>query len=78
MVTGDTVDFLIFDFPWFAPVWYYHPCVSFPVDKMLPGYFLGIKDSVGDKFSFYILSTGQLNQPRPRVDIHSVVRLKNT
>lgn len=58
MVTGDTVDTSIFFFPWFAPVWYYHPCVSFPVEKILPGYFLRIKDSIGDKFFFYILSTG--------------------
>ena len=77
MVTGDTVDISIFRFPWFAPVWFYHPRVNFPVDKMLPGYFLGIKDNVGDTFSFYIVSTGQVNRPRPRVDVRSVVRLRD-
>ena len=45
---------------------------------MKKGFFLGINDSVGDKFSFYIVSTKQVKLPRPRVDIRSVVRLRDT
>ena len=66
---GETKDISIFRFPWFSPVWYYSKDASFPNNKMRKGYFLGINDSVGDKFSFYIVSNKQVNMPKPRVDI---------
>jgi hypothetical protein len=37
MINGDVPDISIFRYPWFAPVWFYCPTLSFPQDKVLPG-----------------------------------------
>ncbi|GFH50653.1 hypothetical protein CTEN210_07129 [Chaetoceros tenuissimus] len=52
---GDTEDISIFRFPWFCPVWFYAPTLDFPVDRMKPGFFLGIATNIGDGFSYIII-----------------------
>ena len=52
---GMTPDISIFRFPWFAAVWYYAPTLDFPVDRMKPGFFIEIADTVGDGFSYMIV-----------------------
>jgi len=52
---GDTPDISIFRFPWFSPIWYYNPTLSFPQDKMRPGFLLDIADNTGDGFAYIIL-----------------------
>ena len=38
---GETIDISVYRFPLFPPIWYYNP-ISFPNDKIIPGYILGI------------------------------------
>ena len=52
---GQTPDISIFRFPWFSAVWYYDPQVSFPVDRMRPGFFLKLAENTGDGFAYVIL-----------------------
>ena len=52
---GQTVDISVFRFHWFQPVWYYSPTLSFPQDKMEPGFFLKLAESTGDGFAYHVL-----------------------
>jgi len=61
MINGETPDISIFRFPWFTPIWYYCPTLSFPQDKMLLGFFLGIAKNTGDSFSYVILPANNRN-----------------
>ena len=54
-ILGHTPDISIFRFSWFQPVWYYSPTLSFPHDKMEPGFFLKLADNTGDSFAYEIL-----------------------
>jgi hypothetical protein len=55
MINSETGDISIFRFAWFEPIWFYNPAVSFPKDKMQPGFFLDIAENTGDGFSYEIL-----------------------
>ena len=55
MIKGETGDISIFRFSWFEPIWFYNPSVSFPKDKMQPGFFLDIAENTGDGFSYEII-----------------------
>ena len=77
---GATPDISVFRFPWFSAVWYYAPTFDFPVDRMKPGFFIGIADTVGDGFSYLIIPGKSykdipLRYARPLV--RSVVRLRD-
>ena len=78
MINGDTPDISIFRFPWFTPIWYYCPTVSFPQDKMLPGFFLDIAENTGDGFSYVILPVNNISDipttRNPVTLVRSVVR----
>ena len=79
-MNGDTPDISIFRFPWFAPVWFYSPSVSFPSDKMLPGFCLGIAPNTGDGFSYTILPVKEYDDipsRRPVTLVRSVVRKRD-
>ena len=52
---GHTPDISKFRFAWFQPVWYYSPTLSFPQDRMEPGFFLKMADNTGDSFAYEIL-----------------------
>ena len=77
---GVTPDISIFRFPWFAAVWFYAPTLDFPVDRMKPGFFIGIADTVGDGFS-YLIIPGQSYEDIPlrfaRPITRSIVRLRD-
>ena len=55
MIIGDIGDISIFRFSWFEPIWFYNPSVSFPKDRIQPGFLLDIAESTGDRFSYEIL-----------------------
>ncbi len=78
ILRGEMPDISIFRFPWFSPVWYYDPAASFPHGKMLPGFFLGVAESVGDGFSYIILPCEKYEdiptRRNPITLIRSVVR----
>ncbi|GFH49047.1 hypothetical protein CTEN210_05523 [Chaetoceros tenuissimus] len=69
----DTEDISIFRFPWFCPVWFYAPTLDFPVDRMKPGFFLGIATNVGDGFS-YIIVEGETIDDLPKRNVRTIVR----
>ena len=76
---GETPDISVFRFRWFQPVWYYSPDTSFPEDKMIPGFFLGVAPSVGDGFSYKLLPNCKdysdiPTHRNPTIIIRSVVR----
>ena len=78
MVLGETPDISRFRFCWSEPIWYYSPSVSFPHDKMEPGFFLDMAENTGNNFSYVILpaelySDIPLNR-RPVTLVRSVVR----
>jgi hypothetical protein len=81
VLQGETPDISVLRFRWFAPVWYYNPRVSFPCDKMSPGFMLGIAPTVGDGFSYTILPVKEYSDipltPHPTTVIRSVVRLRD-
>ncbi len=81
MIFGETSDISIFRFRWFQPVWYYCPTVSFPTDKMRPGFFLGIAQGTGDGFSYIILPVDKLSDisetRNPPTVVRSVVRSRS-
>ena len=70
---GETKDISVFRFYFFQLVRYLDPSQSYPRDKMLPGYFLGIAESVGDEFTFYVL-TDYDDKRKNKVITRSVVR----
>ena len=70
---GETKDISVFRFSFFQPVRYLDPSQAFPRDKLLPGYFLGIAESVGDEFTYYIL-TDEDDKRKNKVLTRSVVR----
>ena len=77
MIHGETADISIFRFAWFQPIWYYSPSVSFPHDKMEPGFFLDVEDNTGDGFSYTILPVrtyADIPLRRPITLVRSVVR----
>jgi len=61
MINGDTPDISIFRFPWFTPIWFYCPTLSFPQDKMLPGFFLDIAENTGDGFFYVVLPVNNIS-----------------
>ena len=77
---GEKLDISIFWFQWFAPVWYYDPRKSFPLDKMEKGYHLSIVHNVGDTFLYIIIPSVKLDKyekrkrHRPQTLVRSVVR----
>ena len=76
-----TPDISIFRFPWFATVWYYAPTLDFPVDRMKPGFFIGIADTVGDGFSYMIVPVNSYKDIPVRYVkpiIRQIVRLRDT
>ena len=81
IIKGETGYISIFRFPWFAPIWYYDPSLSFPHDKMRPGFFLDIADNTGDGFSYEILPVKLIkNIPtyrNPVTLVRNVVRLRD-
>jgi hypothetical protein len=81
VLQGETLDISVLRFRWFAPVWYYNPRVSFPCDKMSPGFMLGIAPTVGDRFSYIILPVRDVSEipltPHPTTVTRSVVRLRD-
>ena len=80
-VHGDTADISIFRFPWFSPVWYYSPGLSFPSDKMEPGFMLDIAENTGDAFSYVLLPVrSYVDIPtlrNPTTLVRSVVRTRD-
>ena len=68
------MDISIFRFPWFSPVWYYAPNLDFPTDRMQPGFFLGIAENVGDRFSYEILPVKDYDDIPLYVQIKPVIR----
>ena len=81
ILLGETGDISVFRFKWFSPVWYYAPDISYPEDKMLPGFVLGIAPTVGDGFSYTILPKKDYKDiphyRNPTTIVRSVVRLRN-
>jgi len=81
MMYGDTPDISIFRFPWFAPVWFYNPTLSFPQDRMMPGFFLDIADNTGDGFSYLVLPVKSYNDissaRNPVTLVRSVLRKRD-
>ena len=67
-----------FRFSWFQPVWLYSPTLSFPKDRMEPGFFLKLADNTGDGFAYEILPVKNYeNIPlrrNPTVLVRCVVR----
>ena len=82
IVFGETVDISVYRFPWFSAIWYYEPN-KFPSSKMKAGTFLGVAPTVGDGFSYIIVSEEELTRYRryPRTNpitlIRSVVRRRS-
>ena len=75
VLRGETQDISVIRFSWFQPVFYYDPKKSFPSNKMLPGFFLGIDPSVGDTFSFIILPVKDTKDiPTNRFSIKPIIR----
>ena len=54
-IHGQTPDISIFRFAWFQPVWYYDPTLSFPQDRMSPGFFLKLAENTDDSFAYVVL-----------------------
>ena len=75
---GHTPDISIFRFSWFQPVWYYSPTLSFPKDKMEPGFFLKLADNTGDSFAYEILPARSYEdiplRKNPTVLVRCIVR----
>ena len=67
-LSGQTPDISIFRFAWFQAVWYYNPSLSFPSDKMEPGFFLKLAENTGDGFAYVVL---------PAKDIKDIPRRRN-
>ena len=67
-LSGQTPDISIFRFAWFQAVWYYNPSLSFPSDKMEPGFFLKLAENTGDGFAYVVL---------PAKDIKHIPRRRN-
>ena len=44
-----------FLFTSFQPIWYYDPTLSFPSDRMSPGFFLTLAENTGDGFAYVVL-----------------------
>jgi len=78
---GETPDISIFRFPWFSPIWYYSPTVSFPQDKMKAGFFLDIAANTGDGFAYVILPVKDHadipNRRSPVTLVRSVIRSRD-
>ena len=75
VLRGETQDISVIRFAWFQPVFYYDPRKSFPSNKMLPGFFLGIEPSVGDTFSFIIIPVKDTKDiPTNRLSVKPIVR----
>ena len=81
MIKGETGDISIFRFSWFEPIWFYNPSVSFPKDKIQPGFFLDIAENTGDGFSYEILPVLLIKdipiRRNPVTLVRSVVRQRN-
>jgi len=81
MINGDTPDISIFRSPWFTPIWFYCPTLSFPQDKMLPGFFLDIAENTGNGFSYVILPVNNISDiptaRNPVTLVRSVVRKRD-
>ena len=81
MVLGETTDISRFRFRWFEPIWYYNQYVSFPHDKMEPGFFLDMAENTGDNFSYVILPVESYSdiplEKRPVTLVCSVVRSRS-
>ena len=81
LLLGETGDISVFRFKWFQPVWYYAPDISYPEDKMLPGFVLGIAPTVGDGFSYTILPKKDYKDiphyRNPTTIVRSVVRSRD-
>ena len=76
-----TPDISIFCFPRFAAMWYYAPTLDFPVDRMKPGFFIGIADTIGDGFSYMIVPVKSYKDILVRYVkpiICQIVRLRDT
>ena len=80
-LNGETPDISIFRFPWFSPIWYYSPTVSFPQDKMKAGFFLDIAANTGDGFAYIILPVTTHadipNRRSPVTLVRSVIRSRD-
>jgi hypothetical protein len=72
---GDTPDISIFRFIFYEPVHYLDSNACFPHPNMLPGRFLGIARTMGDSFTFYILTDKQ--QGRDVILTRSVIRKRS-
>ena len=77
-VLGQTHDISIFKLAWFQPIWYYDPDLSFPQDKMNPGFFLKLAENTGNGFAYVVLPAKTVEYiPRrrnPVTLVRSVVR----
>jgi hypothetical protein len=51
---GETLDFSIFRYSFYEPIYYMDPSAKFLQHNMLPGHFLGIAHTSGDSFTFII------------------------
>ena len=75
---GHTPDISKFRFAWFQPVWFYSPTLSFPKDRMEPGFFLKLADNTGDGFAYEILPVKNYEdiplRRNPTVLVRCVVR----
>ena len=60
-MVGQTPDISIFRFTWFQPIWYYNPTLSFPQDRMSPGFFLKLAENIGDGFAYHVLPAKNIN-----------------
>ena len=59
-------------------MWYYAPTLDFPVDRIKPGFFIGIADTICDEFSYMIVpakSVGDIPQRHVKPIICLIVRL---
>jgi len=70
---GDTPDISVFRFPFWSEVWYYSPTNQFPQFKMLPGWFLGIAQNVGDALCCLVLTKPMDASTAPQVIACSVI-----
>ena len=72
----ETPDLSIFRIPWWSPVWYYNPRMSFPRSKMLPGRMVGLASNQGDALCYLVL-TEPTDDSTPQVLSRSVVRRRD-
>jgi hypothetical protein len=72
---GETPDISVFRFIFYEPIYYLDPIARFPHPNMLSGRFLGIAQTTGDSFTFYVLTDN--HKGRNVVLTRSVIRKRN-